>query len=66
MKPPHGRLTVEPAALALTYHWLCVGCCDYAEDPDGMPAGWQWVQPGIPMCGECLASDEQRKKEAKP
>jgi len=43
MKPPHGRLTVEPAALALTYHWLCVGCCDYAE-----------------------ASDEQRKKEAKP
>jgi hypothetical protein len=51
---------------APTYHWLCVGCCEYAEDPDGMPAGWQWMPPGIPLCGECLASEQQRKKEAKP
>jgi len=65
MKPPHGRLTVEPAARALTYHWLCVGCCEYAEDPDGMPAGWEWMD-GVPLCEECVERAKQRQKEAKP
>ena len=66
MKPPHGRLTVDYAAREPAYHWLCIVCCDYAEDPDGMPTGWQWIPPGIPMCGECLADIEQREKGAKP
>ena len=46
-----------------TYHWLCVACCEYAEDPDGMPPGWEWMD-GQALCEECVERFNQRQKKA--